>query len=315
MKKLAFFILLTLINLRVCKAQDTIFLFNKNYILAKNIDTGKNLMYQRFNDNTDNWYKLWRIDISSIHYHTGVRIIVNTYDQTKQSHHPPDLKAIAFHKTRDSVINSRKVFAITTDIAQYFLSQPNIGVEFKLARPLFIGINGALIIPSPLFGVNPFANGQFTNPGLIYKGYALRLYIKLYMPKKTKQYWCLQGVYKSLSVNNFSEVDYDGDNVLDAYAISEKASTYGVDLFHGNEFFGNENRFILDFFYGIGVHFKNRNYSISNSSFGYLYGGTPGSPSSIDNQPVAYDGNYSTILIIVTPEIGLRIGFNYLKKK
>jgi hypothetical protein len=101
--------------------------------------------------------------------------------------------------------------------------------------------------------------------------------------------------------------DFYGDGYgSNSYTMSERANTFGLDFLHGNEFNPFSKYFDIDLFYGLGVHERFRNYNISNQSyFGFI------NPSNSD---IAYDGNYTNVLTIVTPVVGLRVGFNYVKK-
>jgi hypothetical protein len=211
-------------------------------------------------------------------------------------------------------------FIISTDLAQDAFFQPNLGVDHKLNRSLSIGLNVGYLIPSPLFRVNPLANGQFTDPGTVYRGLTLRLNIKFYLNKdKPGNYFCLQAVYKYLEIADERMGDDYGDEAYNDYDITEKTNTLGADAIFGH-ITGDENSTICaDLFFGIGAHFRIRNYTIFNdNSFGFVYTppGTPGytPPTEFEGQPIAYNGTYNVVTPIFAIVLGVKFVFRYSKK-
>lgn len=251
---------------------------------------GNTIMYTE--PPNDNQFSMRQSGIKFIKYADGTIYTVNN---------------LGIYGSEDSM---QRVFSITTDLAQYTMIQPNIGFECRITENLTIGINAGLVVPSPMFAINPLADGQFTNPGTVYRGYALRFYFKLFPSMRHKGYWAIQGVYKSLAFNYISFADDYGDEYQNTYTMSEHSTVTGFDLLHGNDLIGPNRHFDIDLFYGIGVHPRNRNYTITNQSANFVY-----LPEDYSSEPVAYNGNYSNTLNIFTPVIGFKVGFNYIKKK
>jgi hypothetical protein len=210
------------------------------------------------------------------------------------------------------------VFSVSTDLAQDAFYQPNLGVDYKINKYLTAGINAGYLFACPLFAVNPLADGQFTYPGTVYSGPTLRINIKLYFGfdnENFRNYVGLQGVYKSISFNNVQFTDDYGDEDYNEYNMSERTSTFGGDLIFGHNFEKRGSRVGFEFFMGIGLHERFRNYTISNELFnGYppAYGNTP--PSVIQGQGVASNGNYNIDETVYPVIIGLKLSFKYFKK-
>jgi len=202
-------------------------------------------------------------------------------------------------------ISAEKVIAISTDGMQYILDQPNICIEYMWNR-FSIGVYAGIIIPDANFEVNPFANGQYTNPGTVYSGAAFKLYFKCYDVKKTNHYWAIQLECKPEYFNNTDFYDEPvHDEVLVSYTMNEKATVLGIDLLRGYEL-RKPNILHLDFFYGFGLHLKNRDYTVSSSNTTGGMGGQKYMPT---------DGIYQTVAADFTPVVGLKLGLNYIIKK
>ena len=202
------------------------------------------------------------------------------------------------------------LYTISTDLAQYALSQPNIDFEYTTSSSICAGINFGYIMPSLLFKINTLANGQFTEPGTVYSGIAIRLYLKFYGLRHFQNYWCIQGVYKSISFNNVSFEDTYGDAYWNNYTMSEQTSVVGIEILNGHESTTKNRVLNLDLFYGLGFHFRIRNYTITNATLS-----DPHIPGLYPNKPIAYNGTYSGTLFLLTPVLGIKIGFNHLKKE
>ncbi len=201
-----------------------------------------------------------------------------------------------------------KVISISTDGMQYILNQPNISIECAWDR-YSIGLYGGIVIPSHLFAVNPLAAGQYTNPGTVYSGAAFKLYFKYYEAKKLNHYWAIQLEYKPEYFNNVSFYDeVVQDEVVDNYTMNEKTTVFGIDLLRGYEL--NElsipNVIHADFFFGFGVHVRDRDYTVISNTYSGGFGGREYMP---------YVGTYKASVVNYTPVIGLKIGFNYFTKK
>ncbi len=201
------------------------------------------------------------------------------------------------------------LFSITTDLAQYGLFQPNIGFEYKIDTLAF-GINVGLIEPSPIFAINPLANGQFTDPGTVYSGIAFRFYLKIYNKKHPYSYWSFQAVYKKEAFNNISFSDEYRDEILNTYTMSENGTVMGFEILHGNEITAKDENYTIDLFYGFGYHVRAMNYTISDENTSPTYPGP-----EYNGLTIALPGTYSSTFSTFTPVIGLRIGWNYLKKE
>jgi len=201
------------------------------------------------------------------------------------------------------------LFSITTDLAQYGLFQPNLGIEINIDT-ISLGFNFGLVEPSPMFAVNPLADGQFTYPGTVYRGTAFRFYLKIRTKKHPYSYWCFQGVYKKIAFNNISFSDEYRDEILNTYTMDENSTVAGLDILHGNLIAGNDQGYTIDFFYGFGYHIRTRNYTIYNENSSPSYPGP-----EYNGLTIALPGTYQTVLSIFTPVVGFKVGFNYLKKK
>lgn len=224
----------------------------------------------------------------------------------------------AFNKVSGDTTNKKHIaFSISTDLAQYALLQPNINFEYKISALRTLGVNFGQINPMAAFATNPVANGQFTDPGTVYRGYAIRLYIKIHDSLHPKRYWCIQGVYKSLYFNNRFFYDQYGDAYYSSYTMSENSQTTGLDVMRGYEFPLKDRHLDIDLFFGLGCHFRSRNYTINNESTNAPINnsGQPELPSEYRNDPLAKNGNFNDVVTIITPILGFKLGYNFLRKK
>lgn len=297
MCKGAIYFSLFIFHSSLCLAQDTLVLKNGQKMGVKVISVVDRIQYSIPPDT-----KQLSIGFSNVNYIKYKDGSVYHVEQAVE-----DVQSKNNYSGNDTI---SKLFSITTDLAQYILFQPNIGVEYRINARFYAGINVGLVEPSSSFAVNPIANGQFTNPGTVYSGYAVRLYLKMFLSKRHIGYVSVQGVYKSLSFNNVNFYDQYGDAYGNNYTMSEHATTLGIDLFHGMELIRGKSIFNLDVFYGFGIHSRIRNYTISNQSFesGQIF-------IESEGKPIAYDGNYTNTLYNFTPVIGIRAGFKYGKRK
>jgi hypothetical protein len=296
MKKLFIYFSLFIFSFSLCSAQDTIVLKNGSKMAVKIVSVGDFVVFNQPPNQQDQ-----RMDNSKIYY-------IKYADGSKYTINLPDVftKNGSFIYTFKDTIH--KLFSITTDLAQYLLLQPNVGMEYRINRLVTLGANFGWVEPSPIFAVNPLADGQFTDPGTVYTGYAIRFYGKLFLSRFQRSYFSVQGVYKAVSFNNVSFTDDYGDEATNTYTMSETAKVYGLEMLFGIETLGPRSYVDLDLFWGFGMHQRNRNYTISNATLGV-------NMVSGYGEPVAEDGNHTDILGLVTPIGGMRVGFNYIKKK
>jgi hypothetical protein len=208
----------------------------------------------------------------------------------------------------EGIYPRHKVFTVSSDLAQYFLCQPNIDLSIRLFHQGAIGVNLGLVEPCLLFAQNPLTSQQYTNPGTVYSGIATRLYFKFYPGKKHKSYWDLQLVYKKLSYNGVGFSDQYGNSVLNIYTMNEHETVYGLEAMHGHELTRENEHLNVDVFYGIGFHERLRNYQVTSENVVVAPG------SDLQNLAMAMPGNYSGTLSLFTPVIGLKFGWNYLKR-
>ncbi len=186
-------------------------------------------------------------------------------------------------------------FSISTDLLQYLVYQPNIGFEYRRKKFAW-GINFGVVHPDPTFYVNPLADGQYTWPGTLYNGEALRAYWKVFFKNNPSSYFCVQAEYKYLWYNNGSFMDMpNGDEFQVNYTMNEKATALGIDVLLGKEWLAFKIMH-FDIFYGIGYHVKYREFTVVTSNFPY-----PG-----DWMPL---GSYKGSVSYPAPILGLKGGF------
>ena len=203
-----------------------------------------------------------------------------------------------------------RAIAISTDGLQYIIPQPNINIEYIWNR-MAIGAYAGIIMPTDEFAVNPIADGQFTDPGTIYNGWAFKLYYKWYDKKWPKHYWCLQFEYKPEWFSNHDFYDQPEEELHVYYTMSENATVYGYDLLRGYEY-GEKDAMHLDFFYGIGFHYRVMNYDVTSLSANGGYNGT--NTVTYMNYSISL-GHHTGYLFLPTPILGLKFGLNFLIKK
>jgi len=305
MKKYLLYFSLFILHISLCSAQDTIVLRTGIKTGVKVISVGDFVVFNQPPNHQDQ--RMENSKVAYIKYADGYIYTVNR----------PEIGPTPKSEIYQYNDSAYTLFSITTDIAQYTLFQPNIGFEYRIVRPLTIGANAGLVFPSAVFAVNPLADGQFTFPGTVYRGYALRFYLKFYPSVQHKGYFCIQGVVKSVSFNDVSFTDqYNGDPdatfpSTNTYTMSEHTNIIGVEMLHGNGHLGPNKYLDIDMFYGFGIHLRFRNYTISNQAWG-TYGS---SGADYQGGPIAHDGTYNNTLTLPTLIFGFRVGFNYLKKK
>ena len=197
-------------------------------------------------------------------------------------------------------------FSFTTDAMQYLLHQPNVGVEYRTENFAY-GLNIGLVFPDNAFAVNPFANAQYTWPGLVYYGEALRAYWKFfYNENMPANYFSVQLEYKYLWYNNVGFTDYEPSTSINInYSMNETANALGFDVLHGHEW-QLLDIIHLEVFYGLGLHIKVRDYTVLPSAF---------SSNPINTQFPPLVGSYKDAISYPAPILGFRVGFNLLNKK
>lgn len=200
------------------------------------------------------------------------------------------------------------LFTVSTDLAQYFLGQPNIDFEYHVSYHNAFGVNLGYVSPCLLYAENPMATGgQYTDPGTVYNGAAIRIYYKYYPGHFHKSYWEVQGVYKNLSYNNTGfDDEYEEGAIRNVYNMNEKETVLGIELIHGNRITREGDKFYADIFYGGGIHQRNRAYQIYSQTLMV----SPG--ADYQNLVMATPGYYTSVLNLVTPVIGIKLGWNYL---
>jgi hypothetical protein len=208
----------------------------------------------------------------------------------------------------EGIYPKHKAFTISSDLAQYFLCQPNIDFSIRVLHQAEIGLNIGLVEPCLLFAQNPLTSAQYTEPGTVYSGIATRFYFKFYPGKAHKSYWDLQLVYKKLSYNNTGFNDQYGNSVLNIYTMNEHETVYGLEVMHGHELTHENEHFNVDVFYGVGFHERIRNYQVTSENVVIAQG------SDYQNIAMAMPGSYSGTLSLFTPVLGLKFGWNYLKR-
>jgi len=238
------------------------------------------------------------------------------HDSLSQSKPIDSSKQACFHKHIIGTI------AASTDLAQYIFQQANICVEYKWNR-MTIGIYGGIIKPDPTFFVNPLANGQYKLPGTVYTGYALKLYFKYFSKEGPINYWCAQLECKPEWYNNqnFRDIlntgqDYPYYAIDDYYTMNEKTTVLGIDMLHGHEF--EINNFLhIDLFYGLGLHDRIRDYTVTSSTLlgSYTQSSTPQSPYNGNCPGYLIPGTYIGYVWNFTPVIGVKLGIFYPVKK
>jgi hypothetical protein len=197
-------------------------------------------------------------------------------------------------------VGSRTI-SISTDAMQYIMPQPNINIEYAWNR-MAIGLYGGIIRPDFGTEVNTFANGQYTLPGNVYYGKAFKLYFKYYDSRKPNRYWCAQLICKPEWYNNQSFMDMPQEELRAYYTMNEICTVWGLDLLRGHELAG-KNIVHVDFFYGIGIHDRMRTYTVTSSNTAYPYYG------------YMQLGTFKGYIMYPTPVIGLKLGFNYSRKR
>jgi hypothetical protein len=195
-----------------------------------------------------------------------------------------------------------RYFSVSTDLMQYAVYQPNIGVEYRRGKFAY-GLNIGIVYPDPMFYINVLANGQYLWPGMVYKGTALRAYWKYFYNKnKPSTFFCVQAECKYLWYNNTSFVDDPGGEDIDVnYTMDEKATALGIDALFGHEYAPYKIMHI-DLFYGIGYHIKFREFTVVTSTNQYSGGYMP-------------LGSYKGTVSYPAPIAGVKIGFNIFGKK
>jgi hypothetical protein len=227
---------------------------------------------------------------------------------------------VAIKHTEDSIHKADSIrenapfpraIAISTDAMQYIIPQPNFNIEY-IWNHQAIGFYTGLIQPLSFFAVNPIADGQYTDPGTVYNGWAFKLYYKWYDKKRPKHYWCMQLEYKPEWFNNLSFYDQTSEEQTVDYTMNEKAAVYGYDLLRGFEY-GEQDAMHLDFFFGIGFHYRVMNYDVTSLNSNGFYGNNNNTPIGDGTSTISL-GNHTAGFLLPTPIVGLKFGLNFLMK-
>jgi hypothetical protein len=204
--------------------------------------------------------------------------------------------------SKSTAFEDGSYFSFNTDLLQCAYFQPNIGAEYRRNK-VECGLNIGYTFPSPLFSVNTLADGQYTWPGTVYYGEALRLYVKFFAnPNKPTHYWSFQVTIKNQWYNNVDFTDQpSGGDIPFYYTMDEKETVLGFELLHGHEFYAGSLLY-FDLFYGLGYHVRFRQFEVVTSSSYNPYSGY---------LPCGY---YKGTISYLLPVVGFRAGFNFRHK-
>jgi hypothetical protein len=189
------------------------------------------------------------------------------------------------------------------------LAEYNIGVEFGINKYLALGIGLGQVHKNDILDPLPLSPSQNRWPGTVYEGYSFRLNAKIYPYKKTSDYWNIQLLYKIVSYadHEFTDKVYDGNHYdnFATYKRTEHANVSGFSIMHGHEYATANGYLYIDFFYGIGIRYRERR--INTTETRTIDHATEGSFPGL-----GYTEQFQTFPVI---ETGFKIGFNFQNKK
>jgi hypothetical protein len=287
MKRLLFFISVFLPLLSF--GQDTLFFSNGHQQIVHIVSLGRNIVYTKINAPSGPKYVIKSDELESIHTSNGKKHIAGPFIDELDTLRP------------------RKLLSLSTNLVQTLINQLNISAELNLSPKITVGVHYGKIFYNPVF--NPFvlSSSQLNYPGTVYRGDAYGMYIKGFYNAHSRHYISLRLTYKRMA---YSNLVFSNKNSGDYYrddTRSESTAVYGFELVAGKEWTLSNGRGLLEFYYGLGLHVRERNittYSIS------LDGSAVPSGIFVPSYP------YSTHLEQEFPtlEIGFVWGFNIKRK-
>ncbi len=184
------------------------------------------------------------------------------------------------------------------------INQYDLGVEFGINKYIAIGISGGIIHTNPIFSASPLSPSQAEWPGTVYQGSVGKFNLKIYPMGKLSGYWNVQFIYKSMYYRNVEFFDmYQGEHDYATYTRSEDAYVRGISVMHGHEYAFAKGFMYLDFYYGLGFRQRERNITTLTCNR---------EPSGIPKPPLGKSTLSQSFPVL---EVGLKMGFNFQKKK
>ncbi len=203
-------------------------------------------------------------------------------------------------------IQKQKIMSVSTNYIQMRINEYNIYLEYRINYQHSIGCEFGKIYYNREFDPWKISPSQNKFPGTVYDGLGLRIYLKRYSLKNPTKYWNFIVPVKIMSYDSLEFTDmYNGESDWAKYTRSENAFLVGLDIYRGHEFDIFHQIIMFDIFYGIGFRIRHREYTTHISlRNGSIYG--------IPKPPI---GSFKINQFLPTINIGIKVGFNILKKR
>jgi hypothetical protein len=229
-------------------AQDTLFFTNGTRELVNIISSGNNVVYTKLDAPSGPKYVIRAGQLESIHYKNGKKEIGGPFIDNEDTLRP------------------RKLLSLSTNLVPILINQLTISAEYNLCPKITVGLQYGKIFYNPAFDPFVLSTNQLSYPGTVYHGDAYSMYVKAFYKSHGRHYLSLHLTYKKMAYSDHVFTNrYSGDYFRDDTR-SESATVYGFELIAGKEWTLNKGRGLMEFYYGLGMHIRERNittYAIS----------------------------------------------------
>ncbi len=165
--------------------------------------------------------------------------------------------------------NRHRFLSININIIQLPINEINFYLDFFISKKHSFGINFSSIYANKAFEVFFLSQDQGDYPGTVWNGLGTRINYKYYYSRTESNFFSLQVLYKNIYYRNQKFINLWGDND-NTFVRSEDAFLLGIDLLHGTHLKKITSNFNFEIFYGLGIRYRERNYTTISSNAAYF---------------------------------------------
>ncbi|HEX7415402.1 MAG TPA: hypothetical protein VF411_15270, partial [Bacteroidia bacterium] len=154
------------------------------------------------------------------------------------------------------------------------INEIGVYVDYFFCGKHSIEFNIGKIYANEGLKLNLLAGDQGNYPGTVWNGIVGRINYKNYFTDNKRKYFAIQVVYKNLYYRNQSFANNQGDNT-NTFVRSEDAYLVGIDFMLGYRIGKPDMKINLELFGGIGLRYRERNYTTLSSHANYYQNPKP----------------------------------------
>jgi len=201
-------------------------------------------------------------------------------------------------KLNKEVKTHRLSFSINT--LPLLINERSIYIDYCYKERHAVGISIGQIYANPQLYVNFLSLDQGRNPGTVWNGIVTRIGYKYYFTYGRRHYVEAEVLFKSLGYSNKEFINMQGgEDHMNTFYRSENANVYGANMLFGTHLTSIKKLVNIEFFIGIGLRERIRNYTTLSSAIEGVSFKNP--------QPI---GSFKLKQEYPMVTIGLKIGIN-----